>query len=333
MPPPTCRGTPVDGWTCSTGTAPTEPTSAARHVTSASPGRPCTAGSSASTASASKPSRTAAPLRAADDARPGRLAELGAVRSLRQRYPRWGKDKLVVLLRRLGIDLSISMVGRILTRLLRTGELREPRWRRRVSVPSGAGSGHRPSAGRPPGRSTVRRPGRARHPRHPAAAGQDLEAVHGPRRGQPLGHGRARSAGDGGIRGRGARSPSPSGCRSRSGPSASTTAPSSWPSSRRPARRGASGCSSCRPLTQAPRRGRARQPDPHRGVLRGHHCRTRARGVPGRAPGLGDDVQPGPAPPGPGLPDPGRVPGLRRHRCVTDVLDEYTRLTLPTPAA
>jgi putative transposase len=54
------------------------------------------------------------------------LAELIAVRRLRERYPRWGKDKLVVLVRRDGIRLSVSMVGRILGRLLATGELREP---------------------------------------------------------------------------------------------------------------------------------------------------------------------------------------------------------------
>jgi len=54
------------------------------------------------------------------------LAELIAVRRLRERYPRWGKDKLVVLVRRDGIRLSVSMVGRILGRLRATGELREP---------------------------------------------------------------------------------------------------------------------------------------------------------------------------------------------------------------
>ena len=56
--------------------------------------------------------------------------QLRAVRALRERYPRWGKDKLRVLLRRIGIVLSTSMVGRILARLLRAGDLREPRQRR-----------------------------------------------------------------------------------------------------------------------------------------------------------------------------------------------------------
>jgi len=40
-----------------------------------------------------------------------------AVLQLRTQYPRWGKDKLVVMLRRQGRALSTSMVGRILRRL------------------------------------------------------------------------------------------------------------------------------------------------------------------------------------------------------------------------
>lgn len=46
--------------------------------------------------------------------------------ALREQYPRWGKDKLVVLLRREGIDTSPSMVGRILTKLKARGVLKEP---------------------------------------------------------------------------------------------------------------------------------------------------------------------------------------------------------------
>ena len=49
-----------------------------------------------------------------------------AVQELRERHVRWGKDKLVVLLRRAGIQLSSSSVGRILAYLKRTGKLREP---------------------------------------------------------------------------------------------------------------------------------------------------------------------------------------------------------------
>lgn len=53
-------------------------------------------------------------------------AQARAVRDVRRQYPRWGKDKLVVLLRRAGWRLSTSMVGRILTALRRRGELVEP---------------------------------------------------------------------------------------------------------------------------------------------------------------------------------------------------------------
>ena len=50
-----------------------------------------------------------------------------AVLRLREQYPRWGKDKLVVLLGRQGWQVSTSMVGRILTRLKARGVLKEPR--------------------------------------------------------------------------------------------------------------------------------------------------------------------------------------------------------------
>ena len=49
-----------------------------------------------------------------------------AVLKLREQHPRWGKDKLVVLLLRQGIKVSTSMVGRILASLKRRGLLVEP---------------------------------------------------------------------------------------------------------------------------------------------------------------------------------------------------------------
>ena len=49
-----------------------------------------------------------------------------AVLRLRGEYPRWGKDKLVVLLRREGFDCSTSTVGRILHKLKERGVLKEP---------------------------------------------------------------------------------------------------------------------------------------------------------------------------------------------------------------
>lgn len=82
--------------------------------------------------------------------------QLRAVRAIRETYPRWGKDKLVVLLRRTGSRLSTSMVGRILARLRRSGELREPR-RRRMSVHQRRWQ--RPYAIRKPADWAVERPG------------------------------------------------------------------------------------------------------------------------------------------------------------------------------
>ena len=48
------------------------------------------------------------------------------VLALRKQYPRWGKDKLVVLLRRERRTVSTSMVGRILVQLKQRGVLHEP---------------------------------------------------------------------------------------------------------------------------------------------------------------------------------------------------------------
>jgi putative transposase len=49
-----------------------------------------------------------------------------AVLHLREEHPRWGKDKLVVLLRREGWQVSTSMVGRIVRDLKERGLLWEP---------------------------------------------------------------------------------------------------------------------------------------------------------------------------------------------------------------
>ena len=48
-----------------------------------------------------------------------------AVLKLREEFPRWGKDKLVVLLGKRGYKASTSMVGRIIKRLKDRGVLRE----------------------------------------------------------------------------------------------------------------------------------------------------------------------------------------------------------------
>jgi len=52
------------------------------------------------------------------------LAE--GVLALRKQYPRWGKDKLVVLLCREKCAVSTSMVWRILAHLKQRGVLHEP---------------------------------------------------------------------------------------------------------------------------------------------------------------------------------------------------------------
>jgi len=84
------------------------------------------------------------------------MAQLAAVKAVRERYPRWGKDKLAVLLRRDGLIVSVSMVGRILARLRRSGELREPR-HRRMSIHQRRWA--RPYAIRKPADWAVERPG------------------------------------------------------------------------------------------------------------------------------------------------------------------------------
>jgi transposase len=48
------------------------------------------------------------------------------IRELRERYPRWGREKLRVLLAREGIAVSGKTIDRTLARLRRRGELREP---------------------------------------------------------------------------------------------------------------------------------------------------------------------------------------------------------------
>lgn len=61
------------------------------------------------------------------------LAVVERIRALREEYPRWGKAKLSILLRREGVTLSASTVGRVLRRLKARGVLREPRRRRIAS--------------------------------------------------------------------------------------------------------------------------------------------------------------------------------------------------------
>lgn len=79
-----------------------------------------------------------------------------AVLKLREEYPRWGKDKLVVLLRGQGYQVSTSMVGRIIRRLKDNGVLREPI---RNHVSAHRRGFKRPYAIRKPKDYQVRQPG------------------------------------------------------------------------------------------------------------------------------------------------------------------------------
>ena len=78
------------------------------------------------------------------------------VRRLREQYPRWGKDKLAVLLHRQGWPVSVSMVGRLLRSLRQRGALTAPvlfRVKRR------RGTAGRPWARRKPKDYAVEKPG------------------------------------------------------------------------------------------------------------------------------------------------------------------------------
>src|SRR5680860_323227 len=74
--------------------------------------------------------------------------------ALRKAHPRWGKRKLVPLLRAQGCLLSEATVGRILARLLRSGRLIEPR-----PVPMRRPRPARPHATRKPASYQPQRPG------------------------------------------------------------------------------------------------------------------------------------------------------------------------------
>jgi len=80
------------------------------------------------------------------------------VLALRKQYPRWGKDKLVILLRREKRTVSTSMVGRILTHLKRSGAWHEPP-RPDVSARARRRLRHRPWATRKPRFWRIERPG------------------------------------------------------------------------------------------------------------------------------------------------------------------------------
>ena len=115
-------------------------------------------------------------------------AQAQAVLLLRREYPRWGKDKLVILLARQNFRLSTSMVGRILSHLKRRGVL--------VEAPAATASARRrkmrgrPWAVRKPrflAHSAARGSGSTRHQRTPPRARRGVETLLGSRHGLSLG--------------------------------------------------------------------------------------------------------------------------------------------------
>jgi putative transposase len=68
--------------------------------------------------------RTRRPHRVRQPRTPPEVVRL--IRTVRERYPRWGKAKLAVLLGREGCPVSASTIGRTLTRLRALGQLNEP---------------------------------------------------------------------------------------------------------------------------------------------------------------------------------------------------------------
>ncbi|MBI5307324.1 MAG: helix-turn-helix domain containing protein [Planctomycetes bacterium] len=47
------------------------------------------------------------------------------IRELKERYPTWGRNKLWILLKNEGIFISAATIGRIINRLLKSGQLRK----------------------------------------------------------------------------------------------------------------------------------------------------------------------------------------------------------------
>jgi transposase InsO family protein len=78
------------------------------------------------------------------------------IRTLRQQYPRWGREKLRVLLRRERITVSAKTIDRVLARLRATGQLVEPP---RRAISAARRRRPRPYATRKPREYGARQPG------------------------------------------------------------------------------------------------------------------------------------------------------------------------------
>ena len=171
-----------------------------------------------------------------------------AVLELREQYPRWGKDKLVVLLHQKGWQqVSTSMVGRILTRLKVRGMLKEPL---RSGVSTRKRLWQRPYAVRKPRGYVVKDPGDpspGRHSGREASSRRSAQTLHRQRRGFPLGCGGSPHSGHSNPWQRASWTLSSSGCPSRYDLFRLTEAPSSRQPLNRLARNGAFDSLSCLP--------------------------------------------------------------------------------------
>ena len=245
------------------------------------------------------------------------VAQAEVVLALRECYPRWGKAKLAVLLRREGITLSVSMVGRILAGLRRRGVLREPVGRR---ISARRRTWRRPHATRKPAGYPIARPG--------DLVQLDTLDVRSPGQAFPfkqftardvvsrwdtleLGRSASARAAVGVLDALARRMPFPVRALSVDGGSEFMAEFETACQAR------AIRLFVLPPRSQTQRRRRARQPDPHRGVLRGHRRGARAR-PPARRPGrLGGVLQHRPTTPGAGLPHPRRMarPAWHLARC------------------
>ncbi|MDA8188596.1 MAG: helix-turn-helix domain-containing protein [Dehalococcoidales bacterium] len=117
------------------------------------------------------------------------------VKRLREKYPRWGKDKLAVLPELKG-RVSVSMVGRILRYLKATGRLKQPELRA-VSARKGR---KRLYAVRKPKEYVAKEPGdliEYRREGRASVAGDSAQAFHRRGCGVALGRGGGPQTGDG----------------------------------------------------------------------------------------------------------------------------------------
>lgn len=98
--------------------------------------------------------RSRRPRRVRQPQTPGPV--VARIRALRTQYPRWGREKLRVLLAREGLTVSAKTIDRVLARLRHHGQLVEAPWR---AISAHTRRRVRPHAQRKPREYAVRHPG------------------------------------------------------------------------------------------------------------------------------------------------------------------------------